>query len=395
MIEKDFHSTSIKNLVYKNLKVTLFSEFPLSYPGGGERLIRLIHDFLKKTGIDVRIIENTKKQRSDSISKQDPNLNIAKVKFERFGFIKFFYQDLPPLKIISSDENAISLIFLRRAPQRSVLRLLEKSNSKVIFCLHGIALERIRIANPIIIAHQLLMRMQLRNLAQYTRKHIFVQSLIPPLISYLLTHGADSKNIFTIENQLESEVTFPKRNDEEFQVTFIGRMEDLQKGIKRLKKVVQFVQKSGKNIKFNIIGNGKDCGILYGLDGNVRILNGIDDKRKNEIIASSNLALVTSNLEPYSLVVLEFLTSGVPVITTPVSGPSYILAKDPSFGKVVSFSAKSMAKSIVGYYKEWVRNKELYFSQRKDLYYKARKIFNSKNMLESYRNMIVQVVTMR
>ena len=395
MTEEYFKGAFTKKSKHENLKVTLISEFPISYSGGGERLIRLINDFLRNTIIDVRIIENTKKQISNSMSKQGPSLNTTGVKFERYGFIKFLYQDFPPLEVISTDENAISLIFLRRIPPRSVLRQLGKISSKVIFCLHGIALERIRITNPIVIAHQLLMRMQLRYLAQYTRKHIFVQSLIPPLTSYLLTHGANSKNILTIENQFESEVTFPERNDEEFQVTFIGRMEDLQKGIRRLKKVIQFVQKSEKNVKFNIIGTGKDSGMLNGLAGNVKILNGIDDQRKNEIIASSNLALVTSNLEPYSLVVLEFLTSGVPVITTPASGPTYILSKDPSFGKVVSFSAKSLAKAIVGCYREWERDKEIYFSRRKDIFYKARKMFNSKDMLESYRNLIIQVGTMR
>lgn len=394
-MQEYFYKTFNKNKEHENLKVTLFSEFSLSYTGGGERLIRLIHEFLKDTGIDVRIIENAKKQRSNSIFKQNPSLNIIGLEFKRFGLIKFLYQDFPPLKVISSDENAVSLIFLRRVPPPIVLRQLEKSNSKVIFCLHGIALERIRITNPIIIAHQLLMRVKLRELAQYTRNHIFVQSLLPPVTTYLVKHGADSKNIFTIENQFESEVTFPERNDEEFQITFIGRMEDLQKGIKRLKNVISLVKKSDANIKFNIIGTGKDGGMLSGLSGSANILNGIDDQGKNKIIASSNLALVTSNLEPYPLAVLEFLTSGVPLITTPASGPTYILSKDQSFGKVVSFSAKSLAKSIIGCYQEWQRDKELYFSKRKDLYYKARKMFNSKDMLESYRNMIIQIGTMK
>lgn len=389
--EEYFHGAYTKKSEDENLKVTLFSEFSISYPGGGERLIRLIHDFLKDTDIDVGIIENMKKQRSNLISRQNPSLNISGVKFERFGFMKFLYQDFPPLRTISSDKNTVSLIFLRRVPPRSILRQLEKSNSKVIFCLHGIALERIRMTNPIIIAHQLLMRIRLKSLAQYTRKHMFIQSLIAPLTSYLLMHGANSENIFTIENQFESEVTFPERNDEEFQVTFIGRMEDLQKGIKRLRKVIQFIRKFSKNIKFNIIGTGKDSRILKGLNVNVRILSGIDDQRKNKIIASSNLALVTSNLEPYSLVVLEFLTSGVPVITTPASGPAYILSKDPSFGEVVSFSAKSLARSVACYYKEWEKDKELYFSKRKSLYYRAREIFDSQKMLQSYGNMIIQV----
>ena len=391
MNERDYLSTPVWKPEFDDLKVTIFSESSLSYAGGGERLILLIHDYLRSKNIESRIVENINKPEYNSTLQQNLDLNIVGVTFERFGFIKFLYQNLPPLEKISSDESEISLIFLRRVPPRSILRQLEKFNPKVIFCLHGIALERIRITNPIIIAHQLLMRIQLGYLVRYTRNHIFIQSLLPPLTSYLVKCGANSNNIFTIENQLESELFFPQRNDEEFQVTFVGRMEELQKGIKRLKKVMLFVQKSGKNIKFNIIGKGRDIEILQGSNLNVKILNGIDDQRKNKIIASSNLAIVTSNLEPYPLVVLEFLTSGVPVVSTPASGPAYIISKDQSFGKVVSFSAKLLAETIVGYYLEWEKDKELYFSQRKDLYYRARKMFKTKNMLDSYMNMIVQV----
>ena len=169
-------------------------------------------------------MENTNKQISNFISTQNSNLNVVGVKFERTGFIKFLYQDFPPVNIILDDKNAISLIFSRRVPPQSILRRLEEFNVKVIFCLHGMALEEIRITNPLIIAHQLLMRIQLKRLAWHTRNHIFIQSLLPPLTSYLEAHGADSKNIFTIENQLESGVNFPERNDNEFTVIFIGRI---------------------------------------------------------------------------------------------------------------------------------------------------------------------------
>ena len=391
VIERDHHSTRVWKPDFTDLNVTIFSESPLSYGGGGERLILLIHSYLKSKDITSKIVENINRPDYKPTLQQNLDMNIVGIKFEQFGFIKFLYQKLPPLKSISNDESEISLIFLRRVPPRSILRQLEKSNSKVIFCLHGIALEKNRITHPIIILHQLLMRIQLRYLARYTRNHVFIQSLLPPLTSYLIECGANQNNVFTIENQLESEVVFPQRNDEEFQITFIGRMEELQKGIKRLKKVILFVQKSGKNIKFNVIGKGRGAEILKRSNLNVKILNGIDDERKNKIIASSNLALLTSNIEPFPLVVLEFLTSGVPVISTPASGPAYIISKNKSFGKVVSFRAKLLADSIVSYYLEWEKDKELYFSKRKDLYYEARKVFKTKNMLDSYREMIVQV----
>lgn len=101
--------------------------------------------------------------------KQSPSLNLAGSKFKRFGFMKVLYQEFPPLNNISSDENAVSLVFLRRVPSRTVLRQLEKVHLKVILRQHGIVLERIRITNQIIIAHQRLMRVKLRGLAWYTR----------------------------------------------------------------------------------------------------------------------------------------------------------------------------------------------------------------------------------
>ena len=262
LMEKYFHASSNKNTEQEYLKVMLFSEFPLSYPGGGERLIRLIYSHLLKLSTDVRIIENAINEDPILATEQKPNINVIRSEFKRFGFLKFLYQDLPPLEVIPCDKNAVSLIFLRRVPPRSALCRLEKSNTKVVFCLHGIAIEKLRITNPIIIAHQILTRIKIRDLAKYTRNHIFLQSILPPLTSYMIANGADSNNIFTIENEFESDVTFPERNDNEFFVTFIGRMEDLQKGIKRLKKVIEYVEKFSREIKFNIIGTGKDSGIL-------------------------------------------------------------------------------------------------------------------------------------
>lgn len=391
MVEEDLHPVFVKNSDLEHLKVRLFSEFPLSFPGGGERLIKLIYNHISNSKIAAEIIENTNKENPLSTKTQNVDHNIIKLKFKRYGFIKFLFQDFPPLDIISTDQNTVSLIFLRRVPPRPVLRKMHQSSSKVVFCLHGIALEKLRITHPFIIAHQVIMRIKLRDLAKYTKNHIFIQSLLPSLTSYLTSKGADSNNIFTIENEFESDDTFPKRNDEEFQVSFIGRMEDLQKGIKRLKKVIHYVANFKRNIKFNIVGTGKDSEILNGLGRNVKILSGIDDENKNNIISRSNLALVTSNLEPYSLVVLEFLTSGVPVVATPASGPSYILSKDKLFGTISSFSPRLLARTILDYHEEWTKNSELYFSRKKEIYYKARTMFNSKKMLVSYENMIIKV----
>lgn len=395
MPNADSTQSLIKSSEDKYLGVTLFSEAPLTFLGGGERLIKLLYNYCLALNIHVKIVENTKQRDSSQQSIQHTNMNVIKTEFKRFGLIKFLQQDFPSLELIPSSDNGVSLIFLRRVPPRSVLLKLAQSNSKVIFCLHGIALEKLRITNPIIIAHQLLIRSNLRNLARFTRNFIFVQSVLPSITSYLGNRGADLKNVFTIENEFESDVEFPIRNDDDFQVTFIGRMDDLQKGIKRLRNVIKIIGKYDYKIRFNVIGTGKDIEILKTLGDGVSIYYGIDDDSKNKIISMSNLAIVTSNLEPFSIVIQEFLTSGVPVITTPTSGPSYILSKDLSFGNVASFNPKSLAVSIIKYYNEWNNDKDLYFTRRKILYVKARTRFKSINMLESYKKMMIQISLMK
>ena len=395
MAEADFPDSLIHTSQYNYFSVILFSEAPLTFLGGGERLIKLLYNHLLNSNFHVKIVENTKVQKSVPPTAQYDEMNIIGNQFKRFGLIKFLEQDFPSLELIPTSKNCVSLIFLRRVPPRSVLLKLAQSNSKIIFCLHGIALEKLRITNPLIIAHQLLTRAKLRDLGRYTRNYIFIQSILPYLTSYLTSNGADPNNVFTIENEFESSTEFPIRNDQDFQVTFIGRMDNLQKGIRRLRKVAQIINRYDYKIRFNFIGTGKNIELLNGLGKNVKVYNGIDDESKNKIISSSNLGIVTSNLEPFSIATLEFLTSGVPVITTPASGPSYILSKDSSFGEVVSFNPKSLVIGILKYYKEWESNKALYFTRRKSLLLKARSKFKSINMLDSYKKLIILIAKMK
>ena len=126
-------------------EVRIYSEFPLTYYGGGERLILMIYHKLRQILIQVRIIENKshrlEKRVSEEMIKKALGSDLKAVNFHRYGFPGFLYQDIPLLDELTVGSNSISLIFARRIPPRSVLRKLKTSSNRCIFCLHGIALE--------------------------------------------------------------------------------------------------------------------------------------------------------------------------------------------------------------------------------------------------------------
>lgn len=376
--------------------VKIYSEFPLTYFGGGERLIIMIYESLKKNGFEVKIIENNRMIAESRIGKEDilerVGSDLLFISFRRYGLPRFLYQDFPDLMELNSFPNSICLIFVRRLPPKSILSEISKfSGIKLVFCLHGIALEKLRLADPRIMIHQFIIRLQLSTFARFVAGNVYAQCLTPRVGNYLQYRGGRQNNVFVIENEFQSEITDIISNDSLFQVIFIGRMQKLTKGIKFLKKVILKVKKIEPSIEFVVIGNGPDIYVLDDLKNHCKLLTNADDMIKEETVLHSNLAIITSGLEPFPRVALEFLTSGIPVVTTPAFGPSYIIGKDKIFGNVSSFNVTDFSKDIIFYYELWKSDKNAYFELRKNIANKARSTFNEKNMLDSYLKMIVDI----
>jgi glycosyltransferase involved in cell wall biosynthesis len=376
--------------------VKIYSEFPLNYFGGGERLIIMIYHSLKKNGFEVKIIENNRmitesRMEKDNILGHLGN-DLLSMSFRRYGFPGFLYQDLPDLMELKSSRNSICLIFSRRLPPKSILSEISKfSGTEFVFCLHGIALEKMRMTDPRIMIHQFIIRHQISAFARFVVGNVYAQCLTPGIEKYLQSKGASQSNIFLIENQYQSGIADLNQNNGSFQVLFIGRMQNLTKGTKFLKKVIAEVKKKEPNIEFVVIGKGPDIHVLDGVKNHCRILTNADDRVKEDNLLHSNLGIITSSLEPASLVAMEFLTSGIPVVTTPSSGPSYILSKDKNFGKISSFNVKAFSKEIISYYRLWRSDKSAYFVLRKNIADKARSTFKEKYMLDSYLKMIIEI----
>ena len=381
----------------KNLPIVkIYSEFPITYFGGGERMILMIYNSLKKNGIEAKIIENNGMITESRVEKDNIlghlGNDLISMSFRRYGFPRLLYQDFPNIMELKSSHNSICLIFSRRLPPKSILSEISKfSGTKLVFCLHGIAIEKERLTDPRIMIHQFIIRHQISAFARFVAGNVYAQCLTPGIEKYLQSKGASQSNIFLIENQYTSGIDDLNQNNDSFQVLFIGRIQNLTKGIRFLKKVINEVKKIEPNIEFVVIGNGPDAQILSGINDKSRILTKADDRVKEENLLHSNLAIITSSLEPGPLVAMEFLTSGLPVVTTPASGPSYFLSKEKNFGKISSFNVKAFSKEIISYYRLWKSDKTTYFELRKNIADKARSTFNEKDMLDSYLKMIMEI----
>jgi len=124
---------------------------------------------------------------------------------------------------------------------------------------------------------------------------------------------------------------------------------------------------------------------------NYQYLGYITEEQKIRALENSNLILSTSNLEPFGLILLEGLASGLQIVSTPTSGSKHILGYCKAFGNTTSWHPAEIAKNILRKYKEWM-GKTTEYNQKK-IYVRntAKKYFDWNTMVEKYSIMIKTV----
>ncbi|MEM3192732.1 MAG: glycosyltransferase family 4 protein [Candidatus Parvarchaeota archaeon] len=358
-----------------------------------------LSNFFTEHGLPVELVENCRSNSpgrvTDDFIKSISKSPIMCERFEKFGTTRFFSSYFPSLTACSA--ASISFIFLRRVPPTSYLKSVVKKGCSVVFCIHGISLERFRLANPLIMLYQIIMRYQLGKLAKHAklRSDLNIQVLSGNMKKYLEAKGAPNQQIFVIENGVPTSYSWPGRNDDFFQVIFIGRIDSLVKGIARLKKVIDKCVGMGVGTEFVIVGSGPDEDILRDLPPGARFLSFVDEDKKRGELLKSNLMIVTSNMEPFSLAVIEGLSYGLPVVTTPVSGPISILSHDERFGKVATFKVDDIVSKIHSYYSLWRSDKASYYEMKRYISNKAKMIFDESRMEEDYLRMVLKIMERR
>ena len=164
-------------------------------------------------------------------------------------------------------------------------------------------------------------------------------------------------------------------------------MENMQKGIIRLVKVANLVKTEVPDVVITAIGSGKDSDLIK-KSNNITYLGFVSNDRKLEELEKSSLLLCTSNSEVLSLAIVEGLCSGLPIVTTPVSGPKDIVGLSPLNGKISTFEPSDMVADVLSYYNKWKSNSDEYYENKIERSKRAREMFTVQKMASEYKSMI-------
>lgn len=142
------------------------------------------------------------------------------------------------------------------------------------------------------------------------------------LFKRFLTSMPRHRNVklFLIPNGIDCNKFNPKRgslDESKFKILFLGRL-TAQKGVDILPNILKNLRKAG--IPFELTIAGPDMGCLHIIKNMVNSFPeivrylGVVDKERPELYASSHVTILPSRCEKLSLVLLESMASGTPVI---------------------------------------------------------------------------------
>jgi glycosyltransferase involved in cell wall biosynthesis len=377
--------------------VRLFSHFPLEFAGGGERFATLLGDGLTDAGWRFEMYSDA---RTRVINRRSP----SEVRSDSVGFdyrvVPFrdyavpvsrpLLRPCPPLELISRETT--NLMLIDRPPPIAFLRRVAESDLRLCFLIHGLAPEDRGRGSPEVAGYQWLVRQYLYSGRQWLRRPQFSYQTLTRATRHFLTRlGIPGDQIEVIPNGIPFVEYGEPSETSQFKVVFLGRLERVTKGIDFLAAAIaRLLPDAPRDFSISIVGSGRDSDLLSRFAGHpqVRICGYLPDVEKRATLADSSLMLVTSRVEPFSIASIEALASGVPILTTPSSGPSEIVSSDGRFGSVVAMTPSAFATEIIKMYERWRTNPRSYLETRVRIRELARRIYDSPRMIERYASLI-------
>ena len=166
------------------------------------------------------------------------------------------------------------------------------------------------------------------------------------------------------------------RKNKQFTIFFLGPVEK-RKGADNLFKLLKECR--NRDILFIIAGKiSKDYIELaksFSCE-NIQFLGKIDEETKEKLLFCSDLGLMLSLAESYSLVTREMLMHGLPLITTWT--PATAIYGD--YGIFLANGFKELYKKVLILQKEWLNSYDNYIKHREYILKKANTIFNKKDL---------------
>ena len=136
---------------------------------------------------------------------------------------------------------------------------------------------------------------------------------------------------YTIVGNVVNGIASDIGKNKTFSFVFAGDLVQETKNVKGIIEAFYEVIKYHKNIKLDIIGDGKDLKNYKDLSDKLELNNHVSfhGNRNNEYVfktlSQSHVLIVNSNFETFSTICAEALSCGIPVISTKCGGPESFL----------------------------------------------------------------------
>lgn len=382
--------------------VTLWNNFPLEYYGGGEVVALQLLAAFRGAGYATRFYSDESFQVSarvppELIRRKLGDIDVRRVHFRRYESPPFrsLFRAVPPIADLErSDAN---LVFVDRPPPSQFLVELAASSAvrKTVLLLHGLSIEQLGATPLALYPYQLYLRYMLGTPGRIPSS-VRMVTLTNSLRDFLIDRGHPPAQVRTIANGVDTGRYRAEQNDATFDVVFLGRLEALTKGIPLLVKVVdRLVRDPTSDFRFHIVGSGPDEAILARLRGRAGIVchGFLSEQAKVDILARSNVMIMTSRIEPFGNVVLEALSSGLPVVSTPAAGPAETLGRLEDSGTVAPPTVTAIVQSLVSFHDEWVGDKRRYYQRKAIRSAAARSLFGASQMTASYLGLVSELLS--
>ena len=377
--------------------VALWNNYPLEYYGGGEVVALQLLPAIRGAGYSTGFYADASFQRPERVPTGEilrlaGDIDYRKVPFQQYGSYlpKRLFRSFPPVSAL--EQHGANLVFVDRPPPSQFLADLAKSPASrhTVLLLHGISIERLRYLPPSLLPYQTYLRAMLGGWRSIPSE-IRLLTLTASLRDYLVRHGHPPKNVRVIPNGVETRHYSVARNDATFDIVYVGLMDRRMKGVDLLRQAVRTLSERGSpGIRFHLVGSGPDEDLIRPLhNGSTVFCPGfLAEAEKRALLSRANAMIVCSRVEPFGLVVLEGLASGLPVISTPAAGPAEILGHGPDLGKVVAPSPIGLADGLLDLHRQWLSAKEEYFTRKLARRNMAEEVFPTRAMVGAYLGLV-------
>ena len=357
-------------------RITAINYYPLEFFGGGEvfsiGLFNSLNDFYDMEYVSPANFIGQLRVGTGAIVER-VHFRYSRVHFggNALPLSRLLFRPIPSFEYFN--RTGLTMLFLDRPPPRRLLVRLIEEGRTVVFLLHGLTFERRSLRSiwgSAIAAYQEWVKLYMRlNRGLLTNDGFFYQVLNDSQLRFLCELGIRRSHIFLIPNSVDFTAYRVRRNDDRFRVLYLGRLDKLVKGSSLLMEVGRRLEKlAGRRIEFVIAGSGQAGGriaTLFENSGVVKVLGQVtDEAQKVDLLSSCNLMVSFSNTEAFSISLLEGLASGLPVLSTDVSGPAYIISRGRTFGRVLGFSSEEFIGAIEEYYEKWSADPASYYATK-------------------------------